>query len=65
MIWRGTMRRNAEGHLEIGGCDAVQLARKFGTPLYVLDEEDIRVRCRAYREAMAAYRPRRAGRLRG
>ncbi|MGQ9779128.1 MAG: diaminopimelate decarboxylase [Bacillota bacterium] len=57
MIFRGTMRRNERGHLEIGGCDAVELARRFGTPLYVLDEEDVRARCRAYRAAMAAYAP--------
>ena len=54
---QGTIRRNKDGHLEIGGCDAVQLARRFGTPLYVLDEEDIRRRCRAYREAMATHAP--------
>lgn len=57
MIWRGTMRRNEDGHLEIGGCDAMDLARRFGTPLYVLDEEDIRRRCREYRESMARYAP--------
>jgi diaminopimelate decarboxylase len=33
---------NAAGHLEIGGCDAVDLAREFGTPLYVFDETDLR-----------------------
>ncbi|MGE5529957.1 MAG: diaminopimelate decarboxylase [Patescibacteria group bacterium] len=54
---RGTIRRNREGHLEIGGCDAVSLARRFGTPLYVLDEEDIRARCRAYTGAMARHAP--------
>lgn len=54
---RGTMRRNKEGHLEIGGCDAVQLAHRYGTPLYVLDEEDIRARCRAYRGAMDTHAP--------
>jgi diaminopimelate decarboxylase len=37
------------GHLEIGGCDVSDLAKKFGTPLYVLDEKDIRERCRAYK----------------
>ena len=57
MIFRGTMRRNEEGHLEIGGCDAVGLARRFGTPLYVLDEEDVRARCRAYLAAMAEHAP--------
>ncbi|HEY8532230.1 MAG TPA: diaminopimelate decarboxylase [Limnochorda sp.] len=38
MRLRGTMRVNEAGHLEIGGCDTVELAERFGTPLYVLDE---------------------------
>lgn len=33
------------GHLIVGGCDTVELARQFGTPLYVFDEEDMRARC--------------------
>ncbi|MBM3133848.1 MAG: diaminopimelate decarboxylase, partial [Chloroflexi bacterium] len=33
---------NDAGHLTIGGCDATELARQFGTPLYVLDEATIR-----------------------
>lgn len=45
---QGTMRINSEGHLEIGGCDTVELARKFGTPLYVIDEELVRSNCREY-----------------
>ncbi len=49
--------RNQEGHLVIGGCDAVQLARRYGTPLYVLDEEDIRRRCREYRQAIERHAP--------
>ena len=53
MKLRGTARLNSHNHLEIGGCDTVELARKFGTPLYVLDEELIRQRCREYREAFA------------
>jgi diaminopimelate decarboxylase len=39
------------GHLEIGGCDVVELAAEFGTPAYVYAEEDMRARARAYREA--------------
>ncbi len=31
-------RVNEAGHLEIGGCDAVELAREFGTPAYVVAE---------------------------
>ncbi|MDI6906323.1 MAG: diaminopimelate decarboxylase [Thermoanaerobacterales bacterium] len=48
---RGTMRVNDRGHLEIGGCDAVELARTFGTPLYVIDENLLRDNCRTYRSA--------------
>jgi len=44
----GTQSANAEGHLEIGGCDTVQLAKQFGTPLYVIDEQLVRDTCRAY-----------------
>ncbi len=47
----GTQRINDRGHLEIGGCDAVELARQFGTPLYVIDEQHLRDNCRAYRQA--------------
>ena len=49
----GTQRINAQGHLEIGGCDTVALAREFGTPLYVMDEALLRANCRAYKRAFA------------
>src|SRR5437588_12607778 len=45
---------NARGHLEIGGCDAVELAREFGTPAYVVAEDDLRTRARAFIDALAA-----------
>ena len=51
MHLRGTSKINAAGHLEIGGCDAVDLARTYGTPLYVYDEAAIRQRCREFTEA--------------
>lgn len=57
MKLRGNMRVNSTGHLEIGGCDTVDLARDFGTPLYVLDEEFFRSRCRAYRNELTANYP--------
>src|SRR5262245_4310974 len=44
-------RVNAAGHLEVGGCDAIELAREFGTPAYVVVEADIRARARAFLEA--------------
>jgi diaminopimelate decarboxylase len=44
---------NAKGHLEMAGCDVVELAEKFGTPAYIYAEDDIRARARAYRDAFA------------
>jgi diaminopimelate decarboxylase len=46
-------RVDGEGHLIIGGCDTVDLADRFGTPLYVYDEATIRTRCREYRDSLA------------
>ena len=45
------------GHLMVGGCDTVELAREFGTPLYVFDEEDLRARCREFRREFEARHP--------
>ena len=42
---------NEKGHLTIGGADAVELAREFGTPAYILDENVIRANCREYLSA--------------
>lgn len=47
-------RVNAAGHLEIAGCDAVELAEQHGTPAYVYAEDDLRARARAYRDAFEA-----------
>jgi diaminopimelate decarboxylase len=44
-------RVNGLGHLEVGGCDVVELAREFGTPAYVVAEDDLRARARAFVEA--------------
>jgi len=41
--------------LAIGGCDMVDLAKKHGTPLYVIDEETIRSICRDYKKAFSSY----------
>ncbi|MBQ6569605.1 MAG: diaminopimelate decarboxylase [Clostridia bacterium] len=46
---------NEEGHLTIGGCDTVALAKRFGTPLYVMDEDQIRKNCRAFTQSMNEY----------
>jgi diaminopimelate decarboxylase len=59
----GTAAVNPRGHLAIGGCDTVELAREFGTPLYVFDEQFLRDQARAFvraftdrnRDTMVAY----------
>ncbi|KKK47221.1 hypothetical protein LCGC14_3157370, partial [marine sediment metagenome] len=47
-------RVNERGHLEVGGCDVVELAERFGTPAYVYVEDDMRARARSYLEAFAS-----------
>jgi len=47
-------RVNERGHLEIAGCDVIELAERYGTPAYVYAEDDMRARARAYVEAFAA-----------
>ncbi|MEN9934879.1 MAG: hypothetical protein RLZZ387_1458 [Chloroflexota bacterium] len=54
-LWPTTARVNERGHLEIGGCDALELAREHGTPLYILDEATFRGACRTYRTALARH----------
>ena len=48
---------NEKGHLTIGGCDTVELAETYGTPLYVMNEEVIRRALRAYVQSMETYYP--------
>src|SRR3712207_873297 len=56
MSWPETTCRTAGGTLEFGGVSAVDLARDFGTPLYVFDETTLRSRARRIREAfLGAY----------
>jgi diaminopimelate decarboxylase len=51
-------RLNAHSRLEVGGCDTIELAREFGTPAYVVAEDDLRARARAFMES-----GRRAGQV--
>src|SRR5271165_5323219 len=44
-------RLNERGRLEVGGCDTIELAREFGTPAYVVAEDDLRTRARAFMRA--------------
>ena len=48
---------DGEGQLQVGGCTLSELARTYGTPLYVLDEATLRASCRAYREALQRHYP--------
>jgi diaminopimelate decarboxylase len=57
MMLLGTQKINAQGHLEIGGCDTVALAKEFGTPLYIVDEALIRENCKRYVDAFAKHYP--------
>ncbi len=50
-----TFKKNSENHIEIGGCDLVNLAETYGTPLYVYDEETIRTIARQYKDAFKSY----------
>jgi len=52
MNLRDTLKIKPNGHLEIGGADAVELAREFGTPLYVFDEAHIRNMMRVYKRTI-------------
>lgn len=52
-----TARVNTQNHLEVGGCDVPALVQRFGTPLYILDEETLRIACRQYRQAFQTYYP--------
>src|SRR3989304_2048432 len=48
---------NEAGHLALGGCDAVELAREFGTPLYVFDQETLRHQCRQFQSEFRSRHP--------
>jgi diaminopimelate decarboxylase len=44
-------RLNEQGRLEVGGCDTIELAREYGTPAYIVAEDDLRARARAFVQA--------------
>jgi diaminopimelate decarboxylase len=53
LVYPAGSRVNERGHLEIGGCDVVELAAEFGTPAYIYAEGDMRARARATVAAFA------------
>ncbi|WP_405951425.1 diaminopimelate decarboxylase [Streptomyces prunicolor] len=50
-VWPGSTRPSPTGDLTVGGVSLTEAADRFGTPVYVLDEQEIRDRCRTYRTA--------------
>ncbi|AZQ73560.1 diaminopimelate decarboxylase [Streptomyces luteoverticillatus] len=50
-VWSRTVARGDDGVVTVGGMDVKRLAEEFGTPAYILDEDDFRARCRAWRDA--------------
>ena len=47
-VFPDTAQVNPQGQLVIGGCNTLELASQYGTPVYVLDEETLRARCRSF-----------------
>jgi diaminopimelate decarboxylase len=54
-LWPSTVERHDDGALRVAGVDVRDLAEKFGTPAYVLDEADLRSRAREFAEAFAGW----------
>jgi diaminopimelate decarboxylase len=52
-LWPATVTRSESGSLTVGGLDVRDLAQAHGTPAYVLDEADVRERCRRFRNGFA------------
>ena len=46
---------NDSGNLAMGGCDLTKIAEEYGTPAYVMDENQIRENCRVYRRSVEEY----------
>jgi diaminopimelate decarboxylase len=52
-----TAEVSKQGHLLICGCDVVDLAKEFGTPLYLFDEPTLRHKCREFKDEFGKYYP--------
>ncbi|MEU6819225.1 diaminopimelate decarboxylase [Streptomyces atriruber] len=50
-VWPTTTTTPAHGDLTVGGVPLTDIAERFGTPAYLIDEADVRTRCRTYRQA--------------
>jgi diaminopimelate decarboxylase len=52
-LWPAHVTRSTQGSLTVGGLDVRDIVREHGTPAYVLDEADVRERCRRFRNGFA------------
>ena len=52
-LWAHSVRRGEAGALTIGGLDVREVASEFGTPAYVIDEDDFRSRAREFKDAFS------------
>ncbi|WP_406120557.1 diaminopimelate decarboxylase [Streptomyces sp. NBC_00989] len=50
-VWPRSTRPSPSGDLSVGGVSLTEAADRFDTPVYVLDEQEVRDRCRTYRTA--------------
>ena len=56
-LWPDGARADENGDMWLGGCAVAELARAYGTPLYIYDEMTLRAGARAYRRALDEYYP--------
>ncbi|NUT28573.1 MAG: diaminopimelate decarboxylase [Streptomyces sp.] len=50
-VWPASAVEPREGEVTVGGVPLAEVADRFGTPVYVIDEDEVRERCRTYRHA--------------
>lgn len=55
VLWSSTARKDEDGVLHVGGLAVPDLVADVNTPAYVLDEDDLRARARAFRDGFAGY----------
>lgn len=60
-LWSETVKRDADGVLEVGGVSVAAAVAEYGSPLYILDEKDFRARARAFRDSFAPWHVYYAG----
>lgn len=52
VLWPHAADEDSDGYITLGGTRLTELAGRYGTPAYILDEDDVRSRCRAYALAL-------------